>query len=283
MKVAILVCERFSGDNSHPDDLCLVDELAKKGVKADIVVWDDVSVDYTNYTHAIIRSCWDYDERIEEFLDRMEYLSGICMLINPYDTIFKNHDKRYLIHLREKGVRIVPFAVVEEGFSIEGFLEYEQLIIKPTVSASGKDTYRVRSSDAKSINLAIKTIQNIGKTALVQEYIDSVETYGERSVVVISDKIMYAMKKTPAKGGFLVHEYKGGKYEETVLAEDEVDFVNNLIAKIEYEYVYMRVDFLRDEDDNIMLLELELIEPRLYISKDIKIAQEIVEKILWYK
>ncbi len=278
--VEILGAEKFSKENAHPDDLYLIDEFAKRGISADIVAWDDLDVDYKDYTHAIIRSCWDYDERIREFLDRIEHISKSCKLFNSYETILKNYDKRYLLELEELGVDIIPTLIVENGFDISALGDCEQLIIKPNISASGKNTFKVDKEDVSTINTAIDKIKELGKTPIIQKYIDNIEKYGERSAVLVDDKVLYAMKKTPKKGGFLVHEYKGGKYEEVDLLEDEKNFIQGLLMAIDYKYLYMRIDFLRDEYDKIQLLELELIEPNLFISKNNEIAKILVDKIL---
>ncbi len=280
MKIAILVDRRYVAENAHPDDRVLQSTLINKGIAAQIVAWDDERIDYSSFTHAVIRSCWDYDEKVLQFLERMKYISSFCQLINPYQTILKNCDKRYLLELERRGVSVVPFAIVDADFSLSQFQCFDKLIVKPTVSASGKNTYRIDAEDAAAINAAIDEIQKIGKCAIVQEYIENVETYGERSAVVIGGNVHYAMKKTPAKGGFLVHEYVGGSYRKTTLKSDEMRFIEDLIAKIDDRYLYMRVDFLRDEFDNIMLLELEMIEPGLYMSKEPQIAEAFIEELL---
>ncbi len=280
MRIAILVDRRYVGNHANPDDITLQGALLNKGIPSQIVAWDDVRIDYRSFTHAVIRSCWDYDEKVVQFLERMKYISSLCQLVNPYETILKNHDKRYLLELERRGVNIVPFTIVDADFALSQFQHFDKLIVKPTVSASGKNTYRIDATDAAAIAAAIDEIQSIGKCAIVQKYIDSVETYGERSAVVIGDSVRYAMKKTPAKGGFLVHEYVGGSYRKTALKSDELAFIDDLISKIDDRYLYMRVDFLRDCSGKIMLLELEMIEPGLYMSKAPQIAESFLEELL---
>ncbi len=267
-KIAILVDERFSGANTHADDLLLKKSLEEKGYQADVVVWSDKEVDFSVYALAIIRSCWGYDERVDEFLARLSEISSKTKLANPYDMVCKNSDKRYLQDLEKRGIKIIPMKIVESADDVSFPLEWEKVVIKPTVSASGKDTFRFDSSDENEIKHAVKSILDKGKAVILQRYVEAIEVNGERSTTVINGESCFTMKKTPAKGEFLVHNDRGGTYQKTDMTSRQENFVKDVLDKIGETPLYVRIDYIEDFDGKIYLLELEEIEPYLYLTEN---------------
>lgn len=278
--IAILVSKEYGPLSPYPDDALLLHTFEKMGHRAEIVCWDDERVDYKSYDIAIVRSCWDYDKRLSEFLKRLEYINQHTILLNPYKIIRKNTDKRYILELGKRDVPIVPTLVIEDIKKVSFPESWEQVIVKPTVSASGRDTGLYSALDKENIYAACIAIAKKGKTPLLQEYQSSVEEYGERSSVMIAGQITFTMKKTPKHGGFLVHKHRGGTYIPVKTNTEEEDFLNLLTSRLDEVPLYMRVDYLRSEDNSIGLLELEQIEPNLYLSENEKGLKLLVEETL---
>ena len=247
--------------------LCYV-MLEGMGHQARIICWDDETVDYQQYDAAIVRSCWDYDKRLPKFLDRLAHIDQHTILLNPFEIIRENTDKRYLLKLEERGVPIVPTVVVENIEELQIPENWQQVIVKPAVSASGRDTSLHPALDQQGIRAASAAILKQGKTVLLQEYLSSVEEYGERSSVLIAGKVTFTMKKTPKSGDFLVHTHHGGTYVPVKTTLKEQQFLELLISKIGEAPLYMRADYLRRGDGLICLLELEQIEPNLYLREN---------------
>src|SRR5215475_2956803 len=131
------------------DDQALPPQLARLGLTVRAEVWSDVTVDWASFDAVIVRSCWDYHLRIGEFrswLERLETL-GLVVLNSP-GLIRWNADKRYLLDLARRGVTTIPTMVVssERGGDVahvaaaEG---WERMVMKPTISASGYETYAI--------------------------------------------------------------------------------------------------------------------------------------------
>lgn len=282
-KIAILVERKSCHLLTHIDDILLNKTFKKMGHDSKLVFWDDDTVDFSQYDGVIIRSCWDYDKRLSEFLNKMLDISKKTTLFNSYEMISVNTDKRYLLDLQKKGIPIIPTIIVEnlEDIKIPDF--WNQVIVKPTVSASGRDTSLHNINNRQDIIASCKAIIEKGKTVMLQQYQKSVEHYGERSSVIIAGEVTFTMKKIPKSGGFLVHTHHGGKYIPIDVTEKEKQFLNLLVNKLEETPLYMRVDYLRGEDENIYLLELEQIEPNLYLNKNKRglelLTKEMIKRI----
>lgn len=282
-RIAILASRDYGPLTPYPDDALLCESFNSLGHEAKIICWDDEDIDYTKYDCAIVRACWDYDRRMLEFLKRLSHISRYTVLFNSYQIIRENTDKRYLLELEKSGVPIVPSIFFEDIKELYVPDEWQKLVVKPAVSASGKDTSLHWATDIESIQAAAAEILKQGKSVLLQEYLPSVEEYGERSSVIIAGRTTFTMKKTPKSGGFLVHIHHGGSYTKVDTTEDEKRFLELLLSKISIVPLYMRVDYLRQSDNTICLLELEQIEPNLYLRQNkegLKLfTQEILKRI----
>jgi len=279
--IAIMVSQQFS-EHPYEDDLALKKALEESGYGAEIVAWDNRDFDFSYCHLAIIRSCWDYDQRIDEFLEKMQTIAQNTILVNDIKVVIHNYRKEYLLEMNKMGIETVPTRFVRKMGEIESALQFiksDDIIIKPAISASGKNTFRVHKKDIKRCYRIVKTILN-KTTAMIQEYIRSIEICGEKSVVVINGEITYAMLKKPHRNGFLVHIHHGGTYFPDRVEEDELEFIQKIIKTFDQQPAYMRIDLLRDEDTRkIFLPELELIEPNLYLSKN-KRGLELLSKYL---
>ncbi|MBN4069612.1 MAG: hypothetical protein COA82_13450 [Alkaliphilus sp.] len=154
-----------------------------------------------------------------------------------------------------------------------------QVVIKPVSSASGRDTYLIDIDDEKVI---VKRAGDIlkKKDVMIQPYINTIETLGEKSTVVVDGVPVYTMLKKPKDGSFLVHEHHGGTYTKTQISVVEKAFVEQIISTFAEKPVYMRVDYLFDQNGAPMLLELELIEPNLYLSKSELVLAKLTQRLI---
>lgn len=267
MKRLIILTDKKRELENHIDDITLRDKAIKEGIDSIIISWDK-KFNYRKTDIVIIRSCWDYDERIEEFMHKMKDISKTSNLINNYNIISKNYNKEYLKKFRDRGVDIVPTTFVRTIKELKIEHDSEYLVLKPNISASGKDTYRVKRTDYKAI-LAIANKILKDKVLLIQPFIEEINTSSEYSTVVIDSKICMNMKKTPKSDGFLVHPHFGGVYKRyDYLSKSDILFVKKVIKEIDDSFVYARIDYLHDKNKRPMLLEVELIEPRLYLEEN---------------
>ncbi len=279
-RIPVLVCAKYGKQTPYQDDAYLCERLKEAGCDADITVWDDERIDYSDYDLAIIRSCWDYDMRVEEFLDKMKQISQKTHLVNSYKLIENNSDKRYLKELQDRGIRIIPTIIAEQPKEIKIPSLWKKVVVKPTVSASGKDTYLCEGKEFEKIKEICEVLYQKNKIPMLQQYFSSVETFGEHSSVVIDGQITFTMKKIPAKDSFLVHQYLGGSYIPVETSQEEVEFVKDLLQKLKQKPIYMRVDYLKGYEGRFYLLELEQIEPNLYLCRNEEGTKRLIRALL---
>lgn len=265
--VVILVSLEYSL-NHHPDDLALQETLIARGYTVEIVAWDNRSYDFSQVKLAIIRSCWDYDERLEEFLIAMAKIEEKCILLNSWEMIRGNSNKYYLQDLKAKGIPIVPTVFIKDSAQILSALNNfttEQIVVKPVISASGRNTYRFHRTERELITEKVEELLKF-KDVMIQPYLNTIESKGEKSTVVIDGQIVYTMLKKPAAGNFLVHTHRGGKYVKDQADIKDQSFIRQVLDALPELPLYLRIDYLFDSAGNPLLLELELIEPNLYLA-----------------
>ncbi len=232
------------------------------------VSWRDTSVDWSTFEIVIVRTPWDYQESPDEFLTVLETIvRSAARLENSLQTIRWNLDKRYLADMERRGFPIVPTARCNTTPTPQDFDKWleqfatAELIIKPTVSATAHDTFRLTHFNAE---IAEKFVN---RSYIVQPFIQSIVTEGEYSMFYFNGLYSHAILKTPKTGDFRVQEEHGGTIT-SVEPEAELRQVSDSIARsIHPEPLYARVDLV-PADSGFELMELELIEPALYLRMD---------------
>ena len=208
---------------------------------------------------------WGYHERYAEWLallDRLE--AGGAKCINPPALLRWNGDKGYLAELDAKGVPTVHTVAVE-ALDEHGLREARdrfgcgQLVVKPPVSASATGTFLLGPNDAVPGEVA-------GKRMLIQPFMVSIASQGEYSVMLFDGAFSHAILKTPKAGDFRVQPHLGGSEKPCTAPKGAVDLAKAALAAAPAEAVYARVDMVADEDGMLRIMELELIEPALWLQ-----------------
>ncbi|MBA2544738.1 MAG: hypothetical protein H0V17_34155 [Deltaproteobacteria bacterium] len=260
MKLRIATC--LTLPEPDPDAVPLADALARAGVAYDLLGWEDPTVDWSAPAPTVIRSTWNYAldvERYEAWIDRV---AAAGPLFNPREIVLDNLHKRYLLALEERGLPIVPTVLVERGDTGDLStldLGDKRFVIKPEVGAGslGARVFEAPGQDAMH-HLASLTARG---AALVQPYFDSVEDYGERSMIYIDGELSHAIRKSPRFAG--QSEMVSGPYS---IADDERELA--LAALEPYgDLLYARVDLARDAGGQQRVMELEFVEPSLFFGK----------------
>jgi glutathione synthase/RimK-type ligase-like ATP-grasp enzyme len=250
------------------DEQELPAQFAAAGIEAEPVVWSDAAVDWSRYDLAIIRSTWDYFERIGEFrawIDRMER-DGV-RLQNPAALVRWNLDKRYLAELETRGVRIVPTRFFEAGARVDlpslmREAGWSEAIIKPAVSGGAWRTHRVRLDGAAAAQRELDDILR-GSGALVQPFLDEIARVGEHSLLFFGGAFSHAAIKTPAAGDFRVQMQFGGTHRAVEPPPAMLRAANDVLAALPTPTLYARIDGV-ERDGRFELMEVEVIEPYLF-------------------
>ncbi|BEP15947.1 hypothetical protein acdb102_42580 [Acidothermaceae bacterium B102] len=249
------------------DAVPAVAALAARGLSASIVAWTDPQVDWSAFTMVLLRSTWNYTAHYAAFLRWLDHVEGVSTVRNPPSLVRRNADKRYLADLERVGVPIVPTSFVDPtdhedtvAALVRSWPVADGLVVKPSVSAGARDTLLTRDFDAAVGH--VRKVQASGKAVLVQPYLRAVDTEGEMAVIVIAGESSHAIRKVPAltEGGH-------GDAAEALPVSDELSAAALRVLDAEpgaRNLLYARVDLVRD-GDVLRLMELELIEPSLFL------------------
>ncbi|MGH9948226.1 MAG: ATP-grasp domain-containing protein, partial [Pyrinomonadaceae bacterium] len=185
-------------------------------------------------------------------------------LENPLEIVRWNLDKRYLREMEQRGARIVP-TIWDAQYNADNFSDWQStfdnadLIIKPYVSATAEHTYRLASYDAGLETIFAK------RQFMVQPFMPNIVDEGEFSLFFFNGEYSHAINKQPKPADFRVQEEHGGIITEVFPDAGLLRAATETLAMIGRNLLYARIDFVRDETDNFALMELELIEPALYL------------------
>jgi len=290
VRIALATCAALP--ELDPDDTPLLAALAERGAKADAVVWDDPDVVWADYDMVVIRSTWDYAQRPAEFLAWAERVAAVTTLANPLPVVRWNTDKHYLRELDEAGIAVVPTIWLEPERHLSSralhtrFPANGDLVIKPAVSAGSRDTGRYTAIDANSRGLAIqhaKRLLEADRTVMVQRYLTSVDTVGEHAHVFFAGEYSHSILKGAMLDGPEVAidgVYKEERISPVEATASEVEAALNVVITARRlltasangepvdpeKFLFARVDFVKDDDGNPVLMELEMVEPSLFFG-----------------
>lgn len=247
------------------------DELAAL-LQATWTIWDDPSIDWAAFELVVLRSPWDYTERPEAFLRWVRSLGSVA---NPYEVVAWNTDKRYLQDIAQAGLPCVPTTFVGPG---EPFVApmASQYVVKPSVSAGAQNTGRFRpgTADDEAALELVEAIHASGRVAMVQPYLRSVDLRGETALLYADGMFSHAISKAQIlqPGEIAVM----GTADDPPLSAREPTDTERALADRAMAWLgehfgtdalaYARVDLVDDEDGLPVVLELELVEPALYLT-----------------
>ena len=253
-----------------PDDRLLPPALASLGVSGEPVVWSSTAARWAEFDAVVIRSCWDYHTHIAEFLAWLDRLdaAGIPVWNSP-PLVRWNSDKRYLLDLARRGVATIPTMIVPRGAGrdVESLAVAEgwaRFVIKPTVSASGYETHALDTPLDAAARETIATVTSLGD-ALLQPFIEEVPRDGEYSFTFIDGAFSHATIKRATAGEFRVQTEHGGSAEPVDAPPSLVAQASHVVQALPETPLYARVDGIA-RGRAFLLMELELIEPNLFLS-----------------
>jgi hypothetical protein len=201
-------------------------------------------------------------------------------VLNPPSVIAWNAKKTYLMDLEARGVDVVPTEFVMQGGPARRATEilrergWDEVVIKPVVSAGSFRTARFSLASGTDADAFLAELV-ADRDAMVQRWMPSVETYGERSLVWIDGVVTHAIRKSP--------RFAGGSERITgdvAVSDDERAFAERaILAAHASELLYARVDMVRDAEGTLRLMELELIEPSLYLRESPRALSRFVAAV----
>lgn len=255
---------------SEEENSRLYDLLTEKGLPISFQIWDDPAVDWSRFDLIILKSPWDYFDKIAAFyawLDRLEELN--VRVLNPLKTVRWNADKRYLLDLQQQGVNVVPSIWLEKGSAFNAADAFAQLgtgkiIVKPAVSGGAKNTFALTFSEAEAQTEYITGLLQ-QESFLAQPFVEEVKTKGEWSFLFFNGIYSHAVLKTPDAGDFRVQHFFGGTVHTPEPPPALLAAAQTVVDRYARGCLYARVDGM-ERSGRLALMELELIEPFLFMA-----------------
>ncbi|WP_347924133.1 hypothetical protein [Pontimicrobium sp. SW4] len=272
------------------EDETLIAAFKKHNITAKRVAWEDPDFDWSTTKVALIKSTWNYFHLIPEFRIWLENVSRNCTLINSKELVLWNMDKHYLFELSKYGIQIPETHLLSAEENFDPYLWDKNLggngfVVKPTISGGSKDTYYLKFPyDKRKVTFIQSDVKR--QPMIIQPFIQSVVEEGEISLVFINGKFTHARVKKPKSDDFRVQFAHGGTLHEHKANAKEIDFGKQVLAvckKIKSAPLYARIDFCYSESGEILLMELEVIEPQLwYPESELAVSSLItgVKKLL---
>ena len=265
MRIALVTARELP----RPDgDLAVLAQAAAgRGWLCTTRPWDDPSEEWAGFDAVLVRSTWDYLGKLAEFRRWISDVGSTALLLNPPGTLHWNLHKGYLLELQALGVPVVPSVLLGPGERPDwhqAFERHGELVLKPAVSAGSFGTIRVATGDHARANA--HRAEHVHRDMLLQPFLPSVVERGETNLVMIDGAFSHAVRKGARWSGDA--EQSRGLVEPTAEELDVARRVLDVTKGLGHGIpAYARVDLALGRCGRPMLMELELVEPSLFLDR----------------
>jgi glutathione synthase/RimK-type ligase-like ATP-grasp enzyme len=289
MHLALASCGNLPG--WEVDDAPFHARLKARGFHLSHPIWDDASVDWSVFDACLIRTTWDYTDKQEAFVAWAESTGRQLPFFNPPEIIRWNTRKTYLRDLEQAGVAITPTLFLDRGVRVnvaecmasEG---WTRGFLKPVVGATARECLRFEA-DSVGLMAGQAHLNRLLPTEamMLQPYLSAVEEVGELSAIFLGGSFSHAVRKIPVAGDFRVQDDFGAKDYPVGLSAEEQRMARHIVETASGrasggELLYARVDWLTDDAGQLLLTELELVEPSLFFRHSETAADQLASALL---
>jgi glutathione synthase/RimK-type ligase-like ATP-grasp enzyme len=276
-QVVLVTCsdERYQEPESH----VVAAALEATGVRTDVVAWD-AECDWGAYRLVVVRTPWDYFDRVTEFLEWAAKVERQTTLVNPADVLRWNAHKGYLVELTAKGIPTVPTVLIP-GPSTDVAdqireVEWEEIVVKPAVDGAARHAWRGRRDDP-ALSRVTERLTDHGDV-IVQPFVPAIVD-GERSLVFFGGQLSHAVRKVPQAGDYRSQRHLGGTELDHQPDSAELQVALAAMAAAPGRLTYARVDLV-DWEGAPAVIELEVIEPDLFLRDVPERSDRFVDVLL---
>lgn len=237
----------------------------RRGLVFEPVFWDDADLPARGFDAAIIRSCWDYHQRAGEFIAAMEAheRAGLRVFNSPV-VVRWNARKTYLMDLGEAAIETV-WAEKADAHAVECAFEAlgaENIVVKPQVGASSAETVRLKRGAWSEADLAAGP----RGPAMIQPFLAAIETEGERSLFWFGGAYSHAIRKIPKSGDWRANIPGETRFVAAAPPARAMQAAEAARARAPADLLYVRIDLVLGNDGAWRVIELEAIEPYLFLD-----------------
>ncbi|MCZ4224500.1 ATP-grasp domain-containing protein [Pedobacter rhodius] len=262
----------YDSTTVESEDDRLLDFLKAKGLIIEKVIWNDPLVNWEDYPLAILKSPWDYFDLIADFNQWLDHLQQKNVkLLNPVDIVRWNTDKHYLQEIEAAGLKVTQSVFINKNDKIilNDFFKMfntDKLIVKPCVSGGAKNTFKVTAENVAEVNQQLNLLVE-AEDFIIQPFLPEVLESGEWSFIFFNGSYSHSLIKQAKPGDFRVQPAHGGSVHPQKPGEELIANAQRYVTLFAKDCLYARVDgtFVKGE---FLLMELELIEPFLFLNTD---------------
>lgn len=271
MRRAAFLTLAEQGDFVIDDDLAHA-PLARRGWQVETIPWNRPGVDWQRYDLVIIRSTWDYQNQTDAFLSTLAAIEASgARLENPLAIVRGNMQKTYLRDLAAQNVPVVP-TIWRDGLRpgelsvLFEAVQSEEAVIKPVMSGNAQGAWRLDRASVKAHAAEIEA-HYADRALMVQPFEPAIVSEGEFSLLYFNGEFSHGILKVPKRGDFRVQEEHGSEIRSITPEPALLAAGNAAIDAIGKKLLYARADLVRHGDE-FRVMELELVEPALYLRMD---------------
>lgn len=268
------------------DDELSYAPLATLGWRVEAISWRTPLVDWRLYDAVVIRSTWDYIADPDAFLAVLAEIGRTgTPLFNSLDLVRWNIRKTYLRDLGQRGVPVVP-TIWRERLAPDELVPLfeevgtDEIVIKPIVGLNANGVFRINVQSAGQQTFADLDSHYAKRELMVQPFLSHVIREGEFSLFYFNGELSHAILKTPKPDDFRVQEEHGGVIRAIQAESGLREAGDAALRALDSVPLYARADFVRaNHGDGFWLMELELIEPSLYLRMDVDAPERFAEAL----
>jgi len=257
------------GDNVEAQLALIGPACAAEGLSLEPVYWTDPDIDWTGFDAVTPLTAWNYPRdpfTLQTCLAEAE-AAGV-RVINPRGVVGWNMDKAYLAQLAALGAPVpqtIEITAVTPTIIAAAFetLGCDEIIVKPSIGAGAWRQVRLKRGQELP-----DPDQLPPDAALIQPFLSAVESEGEWSLLFFGGAFSHALIKRPKPGDYRTQGMHGAREEAADAPDGFIETALGVLEHIPGPLAYARVDLVRGPGGAPLLMELELVEPYLYLPFD---------------
>lgn len=252
-------------DIEATDHALIVAAGAAKGLEFEVRYWDDETLPAQGFDCALIRSCWDYPDRYDEFLARLDaHERAGLRLFNSAQAVKWNSRKTYLKQLGDAAIETIWADKIDARVVAQAFdaMDAAEIVIKPQVGAGSRNTLRLKRNGWSEADLRDAP----PGAAMLQPYLRAIETEGERSLFWFGDHFSHAIRKVPKAGDWFANRPENARFFAEASPAAAIEVAEAARAQAPSDLLYARIDLVLGDDGRWRVIEIEAIEPYLFLA-----------------
>ena len=246
----------------------LAPAFAAVGLETEIVLWNDAGRRAGEFAAMLPLVVWDYFEtgNPPKFLEQMVMAAQKTCVLNPLEILNYNSDKSYLEDLDARGAPVITALttdMITPQIADQAFAQFacDKIVVKPQIGAGAWRQALLTKGEPWPSEDALPPAR-----AIIQPFLPSVLTEGEYSFLYFDGQFSHAVNKRPKDGDYRIQSMYGGRELSYSPDPAELAVAQTVLSYLPQMPLYARVDLLRGLDGELKLIELEMIEPYLYLA-----------------